>query len=280
MKKLLLYFLVLSCLLSCDYKPKGDLGKFEITETLEDISSVTYIWNWSSSGYTDIAVEFEFDEDQPPTFNGEAIAYSLINTRRLSDVYTYKDGKPDFDSTYRAWVVTYNGSVARRVNVDWSGTLVQTKGQGRTFVEVLFQVYGDGERQSVGDGNWPPYSNNIRPQIGVDTLFLGLNMTEQEINSEREAARARMIAPFHSRSVNLAPVPPNNNEEEDEEDEGEEEEEEDDAIEYLEMDGSGVFDLLPGITYRMQLFIRVFNNDRDRNAEYEITDGRLNIRFD
>jgi len=278
MKKILIFIIVIG-LFSCDNKPR-DLGEFKITDTEEDVSKVAYKWEWSSDGHRNVEVVFEiidFENNVPTiivTENGDpeevlaysTVAYSLFNnTGRISDVYTYKNGRPDFDSTYRAWVITYTGSVEKKVIVNWSGKLKQTEGQGTTFVETLFQIYGN--------DNWPEYSNNIRPQIEVDTLFLGLNMTELQIRQQRDAARGRMIARFHRNSVNIAPAQPNNNNEE-----GEEEEEV--TVEPLEMNGTGSFVLQPDVTYRMQLFTRIYNNDRDHTAKYEITDGTLTIGFE
>jgi len=267
MKRLLMPFIVFA-LLSCDNKPIEDPDAFIISEIRENIRDVTYEWSWSSSGFRDIVASFKIVDS---IFGGEATAYSLDNkTGRISDVFTYRNGKPDLDSTRRAWIITFSGSVATRVNIDWSGTLVQTKGQGTTTVETLFQIYGDGEFE-VGQGNWPSYSNNIRPQVDVDTLFLSRDENNNDIfegirDDLRREARERMIARYFNSSVNIAPSV----------------EDDEEIILKHSMSGYNRHEIIlqPGVTYRMQLFTRILNNDGDRNAEYEITNGTLRIWFD
>ena len=276
--------IVVFVLLSCDNKPQGEPGVFEITDSVKNVRSVAYTWNWLSSGPRKIETEFTIDKNKLTIDSeGGATAFSLVNkTGFISDVYTYSGGKPDYNPANRLWVIEYSGD-ATKVKVKWSGKLVQEAGKGKSTVEVLFQVYGD----------WPAYSNNIRPQVEVDTLFLGSGLTEEERKDLREKARNRMIARYYNTSVDISPpadTPPESSEENEEDDENEEEElsltisaegeyifpmPDDDEEEYDEGNGN-----TPAKTFRMQLFIRVFSNDGNSKAQYKISDGLLEIQFE
>ena len=303
MKRLLIPIVVIA-FFSCSDKPQNVSGAFDITDSVQNVKSVTFDWKWSSegmkSGLRDVEAEFTIDESKVTTVSeGGATVYSLINkTGIISDVYTYKGGKPDYDPSKRLWVVRYSGD-ATKVKVKWSGKLEQISGKGKSTVEVLFQVYGD----------WPAYSNNIRPQVEVDTLFLGLGLTEEARNDLREEARNRMIARYYNTSVDIAPPddspppPPSSGEEEGEEEEEEDEEDEgedpetpsliinaegeyffpkpayDEEEEDYEED-NGNAPLAPETVFRMQLFIRVSANDGSSGAQYVISDGLLEIEFE
>ena len=251
MKRILVPFAVFA-LLSCDDKPKEFPDEFRVVETLENVKTITYDWSWGSTnynkkkGYNDnIIASFDIDGY---TSGGDATAFGVVNkSGKICDVYTYINGKPDTTHKFHAWVIEYKCVAPVKVKVSWKGQLNVKSASDTTYcVETLFQAYGA----------WPVYSNNIRPQVEVDTLFLGNFFTEEERSELRKEARARMIARFYCSSVEIS------------------------VGQSLEMEADGEYELTPGTTYRMQLFTRVISNDDKFNAEYEITDGKLEIEFD
>jgi len=334
---------VIFVLLSCDNKPIDyPDDSFEILQTEVNVKSVTYKWDWSSfisegdnrsplggkHKYRDIVTKFEIEEFEE---GGDATAYGLINkTGMVCDVYTYKNGKPDLDPKFRTWVISYSGD-ASRVNVEWSGTLKQTKEEGTATVEILFQVYGDGEL-------WPSYSNNIRPQNFSNEEY---NKIVNELNAKfedeqniileliaeeddpdeikkleekiekleadketllEEALKRRMVARYFNTVVltltTSQPKPPEEDDSENEEksykivrysdDEPDDKNVVKETVSSLQMSASGTYEFpknedgepKQGITYRMQLFARVFSADGNFDSHYEITDGRLKIEFE
>ena len=249
MKKVLVIFVVIT-LFSCGNKPR-EYFDFEITDTKENIKAAEFKWSWTSKGFKDVEAKFEIDKH---TSGGKATAYGLINKGYISDIYTYKNDKPDTTSNSRAWIIKYSGA-ASKVKVKWSGSFVQKEVEGSSTIETLFQVYRDFE-------DWPIYANNIRPQIDADTLYIGKDISEKERAELREAARKRMIARYYKTDVKDEKTSISA--------EGE--------FEFpvtLDEDGLPII----GKTYRMQLFTRVYNNDGNHNAQYEITDGTLEIEF-
>ena len=306
---------VIFALLSCDNKPVKDPDAFVISDAIEEnVSAITYDWSWSSNGYGNTEATFDIDEVE---YGGGATAYSIINkTGRICDVYTYKNGKPDLDSTYRAWIITYSGE-ATKVTVKWSGRLIKVKGQGTATVETLFQVYGD----------WPLFANNTRPQYLSDEEIeqfeternekfvaerdsilvlledeeLGeedIEKLEEEIKNLEalnkalieEARNRALIARYYDASVLLTPVispsQPDESEEEGEEEEEIEEEEEEVMSLLIGAEGEYYFPVdeddfpFPDRIYRMQLFTRIFSNDGKFNSQFDIIDGRLEISFE
>ena len=297
MKRLLLIPIVVYSLMSCSDKPQKPIGVFEISDTVKNVRAVTFDWAWSSHGVRKDTAYFEIDGVD---LGGNANVYSLMNTGIVSDVYTYKDGKPDFDRTRRAWIIEYSGN-SPRVDIEWSGIVEQISGKGTSAIEVLFQVYSDlpfRDRHDIGYGMWPVYSNNMRPQIEIDTLFLGMGFSEEELDLQREQARNRMLARYYNAKVDISPIPPipqtgSDNEDNGEEEEEEEEEELEEEKILLPISGNATYyfplpptdatpetvDMYHRAKYRMQLFIRITSNDGNSNAQYKISDGRLSVVF-
>jgi len=235
MNRILIVF-VAFLLLSCGDK-QINKNEVQVTDTIKSVKSATYDWSWESKGPRNKTVSFEITDH---TSGGEetSMAYSLINTSgMIRDIYTYKDGKPDYNPVYRVWVAEYLGN-ASKLNVEWSGTLIQHGGGGTSNVEILFQVYGE----------WPAYAMNMRPQIDEE-------ITPSNIDKWEEAEK-RLIARYYDKSINLSDSIP------------------------IPISANGEYQLQDGITYRMQLFTRIVNNEGNNKAHYEIKDGFLKIEYE
>ena len=289
MKKILIPVIALA-LVSCNDAPKFDPNAgFEINNTIENVSAVSFEWDWSSSGPRKVETKFEVSSSN---LGGSATVFELTNnTGSISDVFTYSNGNPDLDPAKRAWVLEYSGD-AKSVNVNWKANLQQIGIRDTTStVEVVFQVYAvipsalieileeddeedDEEGITVDEwlkfGIWRDYQNNIRPQVGIDTLFLGFD--EDKIETLRNQARDRMIARYYNTSVFKH-------------DEYKEVGENKVWSIDIERDGEYFFPPLPPIQpetpkakYFMQLFLRIYSNN-NKSAEYIIKNGELNINF-
>ena len=257
-----------------------------------------------------VGVTYTYDIDPDNiVLSGDATVYdNIVNkTCIISDVFTYKkDNKnnvvPDLDSCKRAWVIKYSNGNAKRVKVNWSGWVEQKWEEdleekdrigkdAPITIETVFQIYTyihkpeevneekfkeykkdiSADTTMIGYGIWPSYSNNIRPQIEIDTLFWDLGLTDEDINHLRDKARSNMIARYYSSEKY-----------------GDDEE----RKWFIESNNfgkefefptlppiEGDTPLVPNATYYMQLFTRIFSKDSNANAYYEITDGVLTVEF-
>ena len=305
MKNIFLIVFLVFALFSCNNIPVENPEWFKSSDTVTNISAVTFDWNWLYKGYGKAEAEFTISDktDAGTTTGGDVSACNIVNkTGKISDIYTYINGQPDENPKYRVWVIEYSSDFDSTeyesiVKVKWSGTLIQTKGNGKCSVETLFQVYGD----------WLPYSVNIRPQVEIDTMFL-FSMKDiseerkEELNDTiqilRKEARDRMIARYYNPLVYMLSetlTPPSSNDDDEDiennedplsDDEPGEEDENDDVIEpehvtSLYMSAEGEYRLfVPDKKYRMQLFTQITILDGNYTNQYEITDGRLEIEFE
>lgn len=159
MKQIVLLAFVLSGIVSCK-KSQENGGTLQIIEEVEGIKSATWDWSWTSVGFRKKTAMFTLS-DHTSGLSGTT-ANSLINTTgMINPCYSYTDGNPNYDDTYRVWVVYYKGK-ANHVQIKWNGTLTQQSGTGSSTVDCVFQIYED----------WPiPIQNNYRPQVGAFDPF-------------------------------------------------------------------------------------------------------------
>jgi len=272
-------FVVAVAMFSCNDEPDRIHREFEVTDSATFVTGVNFAWKWESVGNSGKA-KAEFSVDNTTVIkDGTATAYSIKNTGGfISDVFTYKDGKPDTQNGLRTWVIKYSGN-ARSIKIDWEATVIGGSAGQTATVETVFQVYAiipdnvipsnfnalNPDFDWRAAGRWPVVSNNIRPQIGIDTLFLGMGHSAEKIIEERENARERMLARYYTSEAFL--------------ESGVHDMEGSDEYYFPVLERIIGIPTTPVARYYMQLYTRVTSNDANSNVTYKIDAGHLGITF-